>query len=223
MKNHFDKSTAFRTVLIISLFLIVIFIIGSGISCQSQTPASESPAPSQGLPEAPSGGEPSSPPSESWVADGVIDSREYLSGMTYDDYELYWVNDHEFIYIAMKAKTAGWVSVGFQPGSGMKDADIIIGFVKDGEAGVLDQFSTGVFGPHPPDTELGGTFDVIDFDGKEADGYTIIEFKRALDTGDRYDNKLSIGKNQIIWSYGSSDEITMKHSKDGHGEITITG
>ncbi len=54
MKNSFAKLTAFRTILIISLLLMVLFIIGSGISCQS--PASAPPAPSLGLPEAPTPG-----------------------------------------------------------------------------------------------------------------------------------------------------------------------
>ena len=209
--------------MVIGLFLIVVFVIGSGVSCQSQAPASAPPAPSPGLPKAPSSGESPLSPSESWSADGVIDSREYLSEMIYDGYELYWVNDNEFIYVAMKAETAGWVSLGIQPGSGMKDSDIIIGFVKDGKASVLDRFSTGVFGPHPPDTELGGTFDIVDFGGEEAVGYTIIEFKRALDTGDQYDKKLSIGENKIIWAYGPDDTPTTKHAKRGQGEITITG
>jgi hypothetical protein len=223
MKNHFDKLITFRAMVIISLFLITFFITGSGVSCQPQTPASEPPAPSPGLPQAPSPGEPPAPPSESWSADGVIGSREYMSEMTYDGYELYWANDNESVYVAMKAQTDGWVALGIQPGSRMKDADMIFGFVKDGEVNVFDSFSTGDFGPHPPDTELGGSFDIISFGGKEADGYTIIEFKRALDTGDQYDNKLSTGKNQIIWAYGSADAITLKHTSRGYGEITITG
>jgi hypothetical protein len=84
-------------------------------------------------------------------------------------------------------------------------------------------FCTDDFGSHPPDTELGGTFDITSFGGKEADGYTTIEFKRALDTGDRYDNRLSIGGNKIIWSYGPADGLTQKHISRGYGEITITG
>lgn len=51
MKNSFTKLTAFKTILFISLLLIVLFIIGFGISCYSQTPAS--PAPNQELPKAP--------------------------------------------------------------------------------------------------------------------------------------------------------------------------
>ena len=82
-------------------------------------------------------------------------------------------------------------------------------------------FSTGDFGPHPPDTELGGTYDILDFGGGEEGGYTSIEFKRALNTGDKYDNALSRGVNKIIWSYGSEDDLKSKHINRGYGELTI--
>ena len=207
-------------ILIVGLFLIVLLINGVSISCQSGEPTP--PATSPVLPQEPTPGTvPNARPSESWSADGVIGGTEYLGEMNYGNYEIYWSSDTQYVYIAVKAKTTGWVAVGIQPGSRMKNADVILGFVKDGEAHVLDLFSTGDFGPHPPDTELGGTFDIIDFGGKEADGYTIIEFKRALDTGDQYDNKLSNGNNKIIWSYGTVDEYTRQHTNRGYGEITL--
>jgi hypothetical protein len=223
MKNHFDKLLTLRAMVIINLFLITVFITGSGVSCQPHAPVSTTPAPSQGPSEEPTSDESNSLTIESWSADGVIGSREYMSEMTYDGYELYWANDDEFVYVAMKVQTDGWVALGVQPGLKMKGADMIFGFVKDGEVNVFDSFSTDDFGSHPPDTELGGTFDIISFGGKEADGYTIIEFKRALDTGDQHDNKLSVGKNQIIWAYGSADALTYKHANRGYGEITIKG
>ena len=68
MKNHFDKSITFRTMLITSLFLIVVFITGSGVSCQSQAPAPSPPAPSSGLPKAPTPGEPPATPLQIEVA-----------------------------------------------------------------------------------------------------------------------------------------------------------
>ena len=77
------------------------------------------------------------------------------------------------------------------------------------------------FGPHPQDTELGGTNDILEFAGKEEDGYTTIEFKRKLDTGDKYDNPLVKGKNQILWSYGPDDTATSKHVNRGYGEISL--
>ncbi len=98
---------------------------------------------------------------------------------------------------------------------------MVFGYVEDGEAAVLDLYSTGDFGPHPPDIEQGGTDDIVEYGGTEADGYTTIEFKRALVTGDRFDHELSSGKNQIIWAFGPSDDLSPKHSSRGYGEIDL--
>ena len=121
----------------------------------------------------------------------------------------------------MKAETTGFVALGIQPGNAMKDADIIFGYVEDGNAVVVDLFSTGAFGPHSEDTELGGVNNVTEFAGTENDGITVIEFKRALNTADEYDIPLKKGINKIIWSYGSSDSMDRKHSNRGYGEINL--
>lgn len=137
------------------------------------------------------------------------------------DYELFWVSDQQYIYVGMRAKTSGWVAMAVQPGSKMKGADMVFGYVEDGKVIILDLYSTGDFGPHPPDTDQGGTDDIIEYGGSETDSYTTIEFKRALATGDQYDHELSGGKNQIIWSFGSRDDLSLKHSSRGYGEIDL--
>ena len=204
-------------------------LLGSGLvllsvlfttSCQAPA-VTEEAEPSPGLPKATTPSEAEKPPSEKWSADGTIDSKEYLGEMKYGNYEIHWVSDEHYAYIGIKAKTSGWVALGIQPGSRMKDADMIFGYVKDGTTTVSDQFSTGDYGPHSPDTELGGTNDILEFGGKEENGYTIIEFKRILNTGDEYDNQLSKGVNSIIWSYGPNDDLTLKHSNRGYGEIDL--
>jgi hypothetical protein len=103
----------------------------------------------------------------------------------------------------------------------MKNADMLFGFVKDGKAEMYDLFSTGTFGPHPTDIELGGTNDILEFAGTEADGSTILELKRALKTPDKYDLEIQKGTNKIIWSYGDSDSLNVKHRVRGYGEIVI--
>jgi hypothetical protein len=154
-------------------------------------------------------------------ADGIITDGEYPNNQTYDDYQISWNNDDSYVYIAMKAKTTGFVAVGIQPGFAMNDADIILGFVKDGQAQVFDLYSTGNFGPHPQDTELGGTNDIIMSGGTEDGQYTIIELKRALKTGDKYDLELVKGTNKIIWAYGPNKDLNIKHSNRGYGQIEI--
>jgi hypothetical protein len=159
--------------------------------------------------------------STAFSADGTISDGEYKYSTTFEDFDISWSNDSEFVYIAMKAETEGYVSVAVQPGEKMNEADIITGWVTDGQPGIVDMFSTGNFGPHPPDIELGGTDDIAEFGGKEDGGFTVIEFKRALNTTDEYDNELVKGTNQIIWAYATSDDPGAKHKFRGYGEITI--
>jgi len=156
-----------------------------------------------------------------WVADGVLGDTEYLGEMSYGNYEIRWLSDDQYIYIGIRAKTTGWVAIGFEPTTMMKDADMVFGFVQGGEVVISDQFSTGTFGPHSPDTELGGTDDIIESGGKEQGGFTTIEFKRTLDTGDQYDKVLAEGVIKIIWAYGSSNSLAVKHSTKGYGEINL--
>ena len=123
--------------------------------------------------------------------------------------------------MGIKAKTSGFVSMAVQPGSRMKDADMVFGFVKDDSVEVQDLYSTGDFGPHTPDLELGGTDDILSSGGREEGGFTTIEFKRSLTTTDTYDISIQKGVNRIIWAYGSSDSLTVKHSTRGYGEINV--
>ncbi|NQU96327.1 MAG: hypothetical protein HQ548_01615 [Chloroflexi bacterium] len=103
----------------------------------------------------------------------------------------------------------------------MNGADMIFGYVAEGAAAVSDEFSTGEFGPHQPDVELGGTADILLHGGVETDGFTTVEFKRALDTGDSRDAALAPGANPILWAYGPGDSPARKHSGKGYGDIEL--
>ena len=164
------------------------------------------------------------PQTSSWKADGIITQNEYKNSREFGSgrFTVYWSNDEEYIYMALKGQTSGWVSIGFEPTIAMRDADMILGFVSGGIPTVLDQYSTGDFGPHPSDEQLGGTNDLIETSGSEASGFTIIEFKRKLNTGDRYDKAFTKGQNiTIIWSLGSSDSINAMHTLRGGGSIKL--
>lgn len=165
---------------------------------------------------------PSSTKKGLWSADGIIKAGEYTSNIRYFDYQLFWSNDDQYAYFGIKVKTAGYVALGLQPGSTMKDADLILGFVKQGSVSIFDMYSAESFGPHFQDTELGGIYDIIDFGGSEGGGFTILEFKRALDTTDMYDIPLSEGTNKILWAYGAIDEFRQRHTARGYGEINIS-
>jgi hypothetical protein len=157
------------------------------------------------------------------VIDGVIGSSEYefdapLGG---GDFHIYWQFTGENITMAMKARSTGWIALGIDPEQIMKGADMIFGWVdSSGNARILDCYSTGKLGPHPPDIELGGTTDIVEYAGAESGGWTVIEFKRAAATSDKYDKDIEMeGKTKLIWAYGSSDNFDIKHTKRGTASV----
>lgn len=164
------------------------------------------------------------PEANSWKADGIITQNEYKNSKEFENgrFTAYWSNDEEYIYMALKGQTSGWVSIGFEPTTAMRDADMIFCLLSGGTPTVLDQYSTGDSGPHPSDEQLGGTNDLIETGGSEASGFTIIEFKRKLNTGDRYDKAFTKGQNiNIIWGLGPSDSVNALHALRGGGSIKL--
>jgi hypothetical protein len=157
--------------------------------------------------------------------DGIISSDEYEFDVELDsdNYIIHWRIEDDIIRMAMEVKTTGWVAIGFDPEVRMKGADMVIGWVdSEDEVVILDCYSKNEIGEHPPDTEFGGTDDILAFGGSETNGKTIIEFERYLDTGDSYDKRLPNKDDlEIIWAYGSEDDYTQQHSLDKRGSGTI--
>jgi len=211
----------------IAFLLIPLLIALAACQAPQQAPAGTMSAPPSApattqLPSQPAASATPSPSVDSWVADGVISPGEYQNKQVYGDYEINWSNNDQNVCLGIKAKTPGWVAVGFGAESFMNHADIIQGyFSSSNSAIVLDEFSTGNFGPHPDDTTLGGKYNILESGGKQEGGYSVVEFKRKLDTGDAYDRPLVKGANKIIWAYGSDNQFLIKHMNRGEGEIVI--
>lgn len=157
--------------------------------------------------------------------DGIItpDEYEFKASFSGGEFVLHWRVENDIIIIAMEGKTNGWVAIGIEPSDRMKDADMIFGWVTDsGVANILDCFSTGTLGPHPPDTELGGTSDILCYGGTESAGKTTIEFKRLLSTVDKNDQNIpSEGEITIIWATGPNDDFESQHEERGYGKLDI--
>jgi len=167
------------------------------------------------------------PPIEPSDLDGIISDGEYdfMTSFGGGDLEVHWTIEGDTITFAWLGKTSGWVSLGLDPGKAMEDADMILAWVDDqGMVHVIDAYSEGPTGPHPPDTEIGGTDDILEYAGTEKDGITIIEFRRKLSTGDQYDKDIPTeGKLKVIWSNGPSDDFYAIHegSQVGTGFINF--
>ena len=154
---------------------------------------------------------------------GIVDVNEYPNSVTYDNgnFQIYWKVEGQDLFIGIKAKTTGWVAIGFNASSRLTNVDYVFGWVSNGKASISDEYSADYHGQHEADVSLGGKDNVTEFGGREDTGYTVIEFKRALVTGDAFDASISPGDLSIIWAYASSDNISSEHSRRGYGQIHI--
>lgn len=173
--------------------------------------------------------------SAEWKPDGVVSPNEYarsmiLHGPASNGYsggvlEVSWKNDAEYLYMALNGSTRGWISIGFEPTEWMKDADIVMGTVQNGKAVLLDEYCTGNYGPHENDTELGGTYDILESGGSEFGQNTVIEFKRKMNTTDRFDKAFIPGQAvSIIWAMADQTSNEIKHNvAKGEGILILEG
>jgi hypothetical protein len=159
--------------------------------------------------------------------DGTITEGEYGDQLSFvaGGFLLYWELDRDTAHFGVQARTEGWVCLGIDPTQAMAEADMIFGWVEaGGSAGALDCYSTGLFGPHPPDEELGGRQDILSFAGSEQGGISTFEFSRPLDATDAYDKPLSRnGEITIIWAYSDSDDYLERHINRGKATIRMSG
>ena len=159
-----------------------------------------------------------------WTADGNVGDGEYTGSADLNGIRLWWRNDESHLFFAMEGETAGWVAVGLNPELGMQGADFILGYVEDGEAQIWDAWGTARTGAnHPPDTELGGSEDIVAFAGVEEAGVTRFEVQIPLDSGDEYDHVLQPGQSYpVIVAIGGQDEFNAYHTQYASGEISLS-
>ena len=157
------------------------------------------------------------------AVDGVVKTGEYDHSTVLGDgiYTLSWTVAGDTAWFGIQATTTGWVALGIDPETVMKGADMVFGWVSGGKTTVLDQYSTGMFGPHPDDTSLGGTMDILSSAGSEQSGTTTIEFSRKRVTGDTQDKAIPASGNlKIIWAVGNADSVS-PHARKGSATIDI--
>ena len=148
------------------------------------------------------------------ISEGEYQATVYVAG---GDFQISWRHEGAQYHFGLVARTVGWLAIGFDPEDAMQGADMIVGWVDDqGAAYVLDCYSTGAFGPHPPDTELGGTADILAFAGTQDSEMTVVEFSRRAAVDDRFDKPVpSDGEVQVVWAFANGDDFDEKHDTSG--------
>lgn len=165
-------------------------------------------------------GTPLSPVMDGEITEGEYEHSADLSG----DFLLCWQVYDDTIFFAMSAITDGYLAVGFDPEFLMKGADMVVGWVNGtGNAIVIDAYSTGQFGPVVQDIDQGGTDDILASAGTVQEGWTTIEFSRALITGDQYDKDIPLlGEFVLMWAVGSVFDPSIMPEDGGMGTISIS-
>ncbi|MCE5255396.1 MAG: hypothetical protein LLF89_00950 [Spirochaetaceae bacterium] len=157
--------------------------------------------------------------------DGLVTEGEYSRQESFDkgNFKLLWLIEGDKIYFAIDAKAKGWVSIGFDPGTVMSNCDMVFGLVGEpGSVEALDTWSTGIFGPHPVDTDQGGKNDILSYAGNRDGDHVVFEFCRLLNTGDPRDKVIpTSGTLKVVWAYADKLQFTTKHSKAGSAKINI--
>ena len=133
-----------------------------------------------------------------------------------------WEIKGDTLEATMTAPTTSWVGVGFNPSRAMKDANYVLGYVKDGKPKVTDHFGKGLR-QHAKDTKLGGKTNVTLISGEETATGTTITFAIPLDSGDAKDTKLDPAKPTVLlMAYGSGrDTFRSKHSWRGQVRVNL--
>lgn len=144
----------------------------------------------------------------------VTHAADYPHSIKSGDMAFAWSVDGDKLAAKVTGPTTGWVSVGFNPTSRMKDANIIIGYVKKGKVKIKDEYGTAGT-QHKSDTKIGGTDDVTVIGGTEENGSTTIEFSIPLNSGDAKDGVIDpTADTKVILAYGPErDSFRLKHPR----------
>ena len=130
-------------------------------------------------------------------------AADYQHSLEVEKMTFSWSVDGDQLAVKLSAPTTGWVAVGFNPSSKMKDADIIIGYVKDGKVKIEDEFGSAAT-QHQNDDKAGGTDNVTVVGGMEEGDTTTIEFAIPLNSGDAKDTVIDPNADTVvILGYGS--------------------
>jgi len=152
----------------------------------------------------------------------VRDNDGYLS-VSAGDFDVRWKAEGDQLNFEITAPTTGWVSVGFDPERVMKGANFVIGYVDGDTVVAKDHYGSGTFA-HKADEELGGTGDIISYDGREENGETTLQFTIPIDSGDEFDTVLTPGEvHTVLVACGpdGSDNFTKKHSKRSKVDVKL--
>lgn len=147
-------------------------------------------------------------------------TEQAVNTVTVSGITLSWEIIGDYIEATLEAETEGWIAIGLNPEQMMQGADFIIGYVKDDEVFIQDDYGSW-FTSHASDDSMGGSDDIEILGGEEKKGKTTIHFRRPLTSDDEFDHNIIRGETiSVLFALGTKDDFTSMHK--GRGKIDIT-
>lgn len=140
-----------------------------------------------------------------------VSAADYQHSIDLHKMVIHWTVTGDSMNIKLVGKTKGWVAVGFNATRKMKNANIIIGYIKNGKIRISDDFGVAST-RHKPDKRLHGKFNISDISGSEKGGVTTLAFTIPLNSGDKNDGVIHPnGNTRVIAALGKRDSFHFGH------------
>lgn len=152
----------------------------------------------------------------------VVDEQNQ-SVILAENWEFSWEISESEIEFTLSAPTTGWVAIGFNPSTMMKDADYRIAYVEGSDVFIRDDFGNRLTS-HVSDDQLGGAQHGRAISGSESNGVTTVVFAMPLEAGDEYDESFVAGQEyKVILAYApdGGDNFTSKHVERTSVDIVL--
>lgn len=158
--------------------------------------------------------------------DGKIDAKEYANVFKHaaSGINVNYTILGDTIYIGLESPSKGWTGIGFNPSGDKKDgADMYMFLFEAGKLMASDMVMLKATGAPKLDTAEGGKDSLLSSAGSSSDKGVVVEFNRKLDTKDKTDQPILVGKvNKVLLAVGEDPSLTKAHKRGARWEVEIT-
>ncbi len=158
--------------------------------------------------------------------DGKIAPKEYAHVFKHADsgVNINWQIVGDTITFGLESPSMGWTGLGFNPtGDKKTGADMYMFLFDAGKLMANDMVMLKATGAPKPDTDEGGKDNILSSAGSSSDKGMVIEFSRKLDTKDKTDQPILVGKvNKVLLAIGEDPSLTKAHKRGARWELEIT-
>jgi len=136
-------------------------------------------------------------------------------------YKFYWSVENDEVAIGLVVQTTGWVGFGIaeQISGSMRGGDIVTASVSNGTTTIVDRYATEHELPSPDSDCQSWTL----IAGSESGGFTSVELRRKLDTGDSQDRPIPPGRVRVLWAFGQNDTVAYHEENKGPTVVIFYG